>query len=320
MDSIFLNVVKDENSMTELLRNFLSYELFLTEFLRLILPTEIASKINNEDIETQKRIEGNGQPDLLIQNENCEILFEIKIQDTLLTSNQPTNYLNYLQKDTNKYKLLILIIPKSYTHINEWEERVKTSTSNIPTKTIYWENILYILQNHAFLKFNQCFVEFSHLLSSWFENEKINFNNAQVTIMNQKSTPEIIEKLFTIVDGVRNSCSKQVSSRYTRDKGEFCIYFRDKKNIEFLYFGVWFDFWKNYKKPLCFGVGEDFDKEVIDHFKKTHPDAITHDGWIMSWIDEDIFVDENCNEKINQIIDREIKELMSKFNGHKALT
>ena len=40
----------------------------------------------------------------------------------------------------------------------------------------------------------------------------------------------------------------------------------------------------------------------------------------MSWMDEDIFVDENCNEKINQIIDREIKELMSKFNGHKALT
>jgi hypothetical protein len=321
--NIFNNVVKSENSMTELLLNFSSYEIFRNELLRLFLKEPDVETVEYDHLSTQKRLpNGEGQPDFFIQNDKLEILIEIKTDDTGLTNNQPTKYIEYLTTINKEKLILVFLIPSWYKYREEWNKRVdnfkKENKISIQTEIIEWESIIGIIDSHDFLNFNQCFVEFLGLMKNWFETKAITFSNAEVTLMyNEKSIPLVMKKLFEIVDKVKDYNSKHTKIWHNKDSGEYSIYFKNNEGKNVLYFGVWFEFWSKYSKPLCFGVSENFPKKYQEIFKKNHPDAISmvydddNENWNMAWIDSEILSDErNPALMINKIIEQELLELI----------
>jgi hypothetical protein len=319
--NIFNNVVKSENSMTELLLNFSSYEIFRNEFLRLFLKESDVETVEYDHLSTQNRLpNGEGQPDFFIQNDKLEILIEIKTDDTGLTRNQPTKYIEYLSTVKKEKRILVFLIPSWYKYLEEWNTRVdsvnKENKTLIQTEMIEWERIIEIIDSHDFLKFNQCFVEFLGLMKNWFETKSITFSNAEVTLMyNEKSIPLVIEKLFEIVDEVKDYNSKHFKTWHNKDAGEYAVYFKNDEGKNVLYFGVWFGFWGQHSKPLCFGVSDSFPKKCQEIFKKNHPDGISmvydDENWTLGWIDSEILSnDSNPVLKINKIIEKDLLDLM----------
>jgi hypothetical protein len=318
--NLFSNVVNSENTMTELLLNFMKYQTFRKEFLNLFMNESSAQSVEYEHLSTQNRLpNNNGQPDFFIQNDEYEILIEIKTDDTDLTNKQPIGYLEYLKAIKKKNRQLVFLIPSWYQYRDKWVKRVDEyiGKKNVCTYIIEWESIIKIIESHDFLMFNQCFVEFLGLMKNWFETDIIIFNNAEVTLMyNEKSIPAILQKLFNIVDEVKAFNSKHSAKiKYNKTSGEYALYFHNDEE-DILYFGVYFDFWEKHSKPLCFGIGDYYKKSYQKKFLKKHTDAIPfdYDGekWFYGWIEDEVFLEENPIMKINKIIEEELLNLIEK--------
>ena len=101
--TIFDGAITNENSFTELFKNFLRYRSFRQSFLNLIRLSFDRDKVDHDCFDTQFNISKFGRPDLVLTTSHTEILFEIKVYNTALTANQPLAYYDYL-KNTSTAK------------------------------------------------------------------------------------------------------------------------------------------------------------------------------------------------------------------------
>lgn len=318
-DNIFLNVVTLENQTTELLRNFLQFKLFRDIFLSLFLSdNEIVNSVENEHVITQKYLQDYGTPDLCIENDSLLVLCEVKINDTSLTENQPEGYLNFLlSTEQNIDKWLVFIVPRDYRNYQEIEKkyemfRIRNPNQTINTKIITWQEIIRIIEAKK-LHACSCFIcEFYEFIKSRFESKILEFSKEEVLMLFNKQMPKMLLNLFEIVDGVKNKITTYSASTAT-GKQEYGLYFKNNNGDRILFFGIWYDFWKEYEKPLCYGVDlKNFDNAIIKRFSNLIRNQYQdYDNWRIAWITEEVFYDKDNIV----VIAKHIEDILSKLTG-----
>lgn len=330
--NIFGDIVADENSTTELLRNLMTYKMFRNSILELFLKRGEASQISSEDIETQFTLPGNnGRPDLSISNDYYEILFEIKIEDAGLTSNQPLNYIQHLIEQPKRNKWLVFILPPGYAFLSELKSKLsqtlsKNTRSRINTKILFWDDIIQAIRENDMGSVNVAFKDFLGLLEGWFEIESVPFLNEEVKmifgyidegvkIMKNTTVPGSLIKLYKIIDGLKEYYSKKYKVRIGKDGEEYGLYFQTEKGLDFFYVGVWYAFWAKYGKPISFGINlKKSSAKAQKTFNSLHRGMTEDlDDYRMSWIGEDMLMKENNTKQIIMNIDQDIKRLIGLY-------
>ena len=315
--NIFFNVVTSENLMTELFCNLFKFKTFRDAVLELCLQKDQLNRIEFDHLDTQHSLpDDKGRPDLAIMNEEFEILFEIKTGNTNLTVNQPNGYLEHLRDDFHDTKWLILLVPHDYSFLGDWSSKIdvflkRYPNSGIQTKVISWKDIMNTIEHYDLPILSGYFEDFLGLLKMWFELQNITFNASEVILMFKKDIPEILSKLFAIVDVVKNFNSKDFSVSQSKTSSEYGAYFKTNEGESILYFGVWYKFWREYQKPLCFGVKRTYPDKVRKKFSQLHEGhIIDFHNWRLSWIEQDILSKNNCSEIIAKLIEKELKQLI----------
>lgn len=305
--NIFFGIVNSENTMTELLCNFMAFKPFRDAFLKLFLNDEI--DISFENFETQFMTDINqSRPDMIISNETCEILIEVKTWNTGLTSNQPDSYIKHLKTTDKQYKYLVFLIPSDYWYISEWDNRIhswqKDNSLDIFIKTVFWKEIIEIIEKNDLDVISGYFHDFYELLKSWFDDKIISFNSEELDYMYSSKIPEILLELYSIVDDVKGFFSQKYLVSKSMISEEYGIYIRDLENKEnLLYFGIWYPFWKEEGFPLCFGVSIDWSKDVVNKFTKKYHNSLTgYEGFKLCTINKEILSDDKKLDKIKELI------------------
>jgi hypothetical protein len=316
VQNVFYGVVNSENSMTELLCNFMAFKPFRNAFLRLFFEDDV-ELVSFDDFQTQYTTDINqSRPDMAISNDDCEFLVEVKTWDTGLTSNQPDSYLEYLKSVKKRYKYLVFLVPSNYSHLTEWQRRVdkwlKENKCNISIKTVFWSEIISCIEQNDLNVIGERFRDFYELLKSWFEIEPITFNRVEVNYMFNPEIPRILTKLYAIIDEAKNYFSQIYTVSKSMNNEEYGIYIKrreDKTNL--LYLGVWYPFWEEHGCPLCYGVDIDgWSKDVVKKFSAAHKGkTIDINGFRTVIIEKDFLEDEKCTEKIINLIKEELEML-----------
>lgn len=313
--NIFYGVVNNENSMTELLCNFIAYKPFRDLFLNLFLPHDESNNFKFEDFQTQFTVElNNSRPDLVVTNEEYEILIEVKTSNSGLTDNQPTTYLQHLYELDKRNKYLIFLVPFGYAHESDWASKViefmsSNNESTVQTKIIYWNDLIKAIQKSELFLVSEKINEFFNLLKLWFEIKEVKFSSLEVSYMLKPEIPSIMIKLFEIINEVKTYCGKNFKTKLERSEIEYTVFFKDIDNYDLLSFGIWYEFWIEHDSPLCYGMHIDWNEKKVNHFKSKHKNLIEKDGFLMIPLQRDIFTNENCSEEIARLIYDELIDL-----------
>lgn len=262
--TIFDNIIYNENSFTELFKNFMRYKVFRDEFILLIdtFPNDII--VNFEHFNTQKS-SNNCRPDIRITSEHVEVFIEIKVWDTTLTHNQPIGYIKELEKSNKQNKSLVLLVPKHYKYLSEYERRKNEYATHIDTKIFFWDSIINLIEYKEMDIGNPMLSEYLQLLKEWFEPKKIIINSDFTTIMNNKLTPENISKLVETIDQLNTEITKRgfITTKKKNFLDEYGFYIEDEKFS--LFVGEWFYYWQTEGKPLCISL-QSQDNIILDKF------------------------------------------------------
>jgi len=268
--SIFTKVVKNENSTTELLRNLFQEKPFLDKFLDLFLVKNSISDITFGDISTQMH-SPEGRPDIVIDNENCRVLVEIKTKsNTDLTNAQNKGYKGVFNERNSIERYLIFLVPKSYSSCDKIKKTIFPSIEKIDvnTKLVFWEDIIDLIEKERLDEQSPLLAHFNMLLREWYTPVRVDFSPGEIKSMFTKNIPVVFRKLVEIVNSIDKNNTHESSLYSPRDMSEYGIYFKDHKGENILFFGMWMQFWEEHAKPLCFGVGDKFSKDSIEYFDK----------------------------------------------------
>lgn len=326
-DHIFLNVVDNENRLTELFRNLLRFRAFRDPVLTALTAghdpwaRDVLDEVEFEDIDTQYRLQTGGRPDLVIRkDDDFEIFVEIKTGDAALTDNQPQGYASDLANSKAPRKLLVFLLPENYAHLKELEHRISDAEMlNIKIEVRFWGQVIDAIENYRLQDLSPVFAEFHKLLLMWFRPPKISFSYEEVTLMFDKKIPEVIEKLCQVVDTVRDQTQKTTiqSNFHKKLPDEYGLYFRDEKSgKEILWFGIWNAFWKEHGKPLTLGVSQKDSPEIVRRaFKKRHADCKEFENYLVASIDDVRLANGDAASLIGKQVIAELEALSGSLAG-----
>ncbi|HUM98582.1 MAG TPA: hypothetical protein PK275_12060 [Chitinophagaceae bacterium] len=324
-NSVFDNIVKNENSFTELFYNYLKYGVFRTLFLDLIEFNFDKENTKYSDFDTQYSISKFGRPDLAILNDELEVLFEIKVYNTSLTANQPTSYYKHLKSTSKKkYKGLILIAPDNCYDIERYKTellKINEKETQIFTQVIYWNDIVRQIEKKDIPQISPLFKEYSSFLTTWFQMKSTFLDSLNATTMFGKEFPDSLYKTLVIVDNVFRELKKQKFKVWrTNDKyfEEYGFAFQ-LPNDEILFFGMWFDYWHDHGNPICIGLDCDLKEhlEIIENelrHKNLSP-LTEYKKWHVSFIDKTTLMDTQSEKVISKLL----SDIATKLNAEKVL-
>ena len=265
--SIFEDVVTKENSLTELLCNYLRYnKKFKRDFLE-IIDSSLISNIESYKIESQVN-KDEGKPDIVIKNEEVEILIEVKMNPLQgLTKYQPKGYIRDLKRLKQSQKgFLILLCPKNYLYEDEWKS--KCVNNKIQTDIIYWESVKGIVRKY---KNNFLFREFLNLLEELYM--EIKFSDKDIKLLSSRIDTDLTDLMWRLLCFIENITEKFKDSYNIKIKpegiSECGFYFNISSKGDFFYFGFWYEYWGKKGIPIVLMVSEKWDK-VVECFKDTY--------------------------------------------------
>jgi hypothetical protein len=318
--TVFDRIITNENSFTELFKNFLRFKAFRQSFLDLMEIEFDLGAIDHDSFDTQFSISEFGRPDLALITEDSEILFEIKVYNTPLTDNQPTGYFNYLKsKSKAETKGLILIIPENYYDVNRYNsklEEIKKDADGIYTQIIHWEEISKIITDNELDGISPLFDEYSSFIIDWFQLRSIFYDSLNTTTMFGKNFPESLKKTMEIIDCQFNEFQKQgyeLKWSKKKDFSEYGFYFVMPNEPYGLFLGIWFTYWETSGNPVCIALHREV-KEKIESFESGIRRADLnptkdHEGWLVTFIDKQTLMDEKCGQKITKAVSEIITKM-----------
>jgi hypothetical protein len=333
-DNVFSDMVgDDEKAFTKLLHNFLRFKILRKLLLNLLKTSGFhKSRVKYEHLKINDNNGEYGNFDLVIKNDEVEIIFEIKIKNTTLTNNQPLGYLEYLAKESKKpFRGLVLMAPKDYIYENDYNSQVssfkKRSGIDIFTPTIYWNQLIESFNKEELVDTSTLFNEYYKFLNNFFgiiETTNINYND--IKNLFNKEIAEIIIKPMDIMYHVKeelyergyNIKQEDTTGRYYKDSHhEYGFYIRNSNERWILFFGIWFDFWKKYNKPLCVVLTNDvsndewkpLEAKFIKLCKQKNLDVKYIHGEPITYIEENMIMYENNHEEIANLIEEFCIEL-----------
>jgi hypothetical protein len=323
--SVFENIVKNENAFTELFYNYLKFDVFRVLFLDLIAFDFDKENIRYSNFDTQYSLSKFGRPDLALLNNEVEILFEVKVYNTSLTLNQPTSYYSYLKtKNTKKHKALILLAPDNYYDLERYNRElsiINDSNDKIFTQIIYWNDIVRHIEKKGIPEISPLFKEYTNFLTVWFQMKSVFLDSLNITNMFGKEFPESILKTLTIVDNVFRELKKQKFKIWRTNDKYFAEYgfALQLPSEEILFFGMWFNYWRESGNPICIGLEGDSKVhiEIINNELKykNFTELTEFENWFVSSIDKSTLMDINCEK----IISTFLSNLAIKLNAEKVV-
>lgn len=324
-NSVFDNIVKNENAFTELFYNYLKFGVFRVLLLELIAFDFDKENIKYSNFDSQYYLSKFGRPDLALLSDEVEILFEIKVYNTSLTSNQPSSYYNYLKtKNTKKHKALILITPDNYYDLDRYNRElsiINDSNDGIFTQIIYWNDIVRQIEKKDITEISPLFKEYTSFLTVWFQMKSTFLDSLNVTNMFGKEFPESLYKTLVIVDNVFKELKKQKFNVWrTNDKyfEEYGFAFQ-LPNDELIFFGMWFDYWRDNGNPICIGLDGDSKThiQIINNelIHKNLSELIEYKNWYVTFIDKTTLMDINSEKIISKLL----SDLAIKLDAEKVL-
>ena len=256
--TIYDNLIKDENSLTEALRNNLKIKSFRDVFLdNMGIDWIDNDSISFEDIETQVRIGIHGQPDLVIRTKDIEILIEIKVYDTQTTSNQPNGYLAYLNTIDRNFKALVFLVPDGYFQIREIKMKLEENRDNCDSSIVTWNSLINLINRKELAAFNSLLTEFQTFLANWFLPTKQIFTQNNTNCMFSKDFGESLEKTLRLIDNIEDDLKKRgykVKNSRKKYFEEYGFYIDNMEGETLLFFGLWLEYWKTTGSPLIIGL------------------------------------------------------------------
>lgn len=281
-ESIFFNLVTEENSATELLCNLMRFTAFRRAVLGRLISPDIATDIHYEDIDTQNRALGCGQPDLVVQNNRLCALVEVKVRpDQGCTDNQPDKYFERLVRvEGGVERWLVFLVPRTWKYYRETLERLNALRCTnggevVNVAIVSWEEILEVIRDGDLTLLSPIIAEFHQLMSGWFSPRIIRFSLEEARVLFSQETANAVIKLYGLVDEAKNR-GPYKKSRMEPGGCDYGFYFQNANGNDVLWFGVWGEFWAKKGYPLCFGVWEEWRQQVpklvetfIDRYKVT---------------------------------------------------
>jgi hypothetical protein len=308
-ENVFYNLVTDENSTTELLCNLMRFSGFRIPFLRLFLPEAVAKDVAWEDFDTQLAITGGGRPDLQIWNDDIVALIEIKVSAGLPpTPHQRRGYFELLRKQAAPERWLVFLVPRNWAHQEELNRELAELAGSagtgkkIGTCVILWNDVIEVIEKNDLAALSPFLKDFHELLVARFAPTFVAFTDREIQMLFSHEIPSALARLQKIVDSVRdrNTIGRvKPSASRTLCPSEYGLYFLDEHNREFLWFGVWTDFWEAQDAPLCFGVHESTSPAVQQAFMDSFPGQKKHfDKYIVGWFGHEVLSSENAIDEV----------------------
>lgn len=308
---IFEGILNIENNFTEVLKNLCQYKLFKENFLNFLeIPYD-----NTDDviIDTQYNLLDNGIVDMYIEsefnNKNQIYLIEVKIKnDTSLSNHQSKkHYEEWAKKNNASVKYLI---PENYKYIDKLKENQK----------YFLENFIKKIKTSGIYELNQYIKDFVDFYYQFlFINKEYEFNTREIQLikgermktidmLNDVTVPELMEKLFEMVDNVAEKVGYKVS-KDDKSSAQYGYSVKDNRNI---WFGIYYEAWKREKKPFLIWIyEEDLDSKLKEKLKaigfKPYEDDYEEPAYVYFFSLEEMKNLENLVSKIN-----ETKEILNK--------
>lgn len=266
--SIFESIVKIENEFTLLTCSLLKYKPFKSLFLRFLFGRNYPD-IGYDSFYTQYDLGDYGVPDVAIANSEIEVLMEIKVNNTILTKNQPDNYLKYLieEVEKSKKKFFFFIIPYKYKHEVECKSSFNLEKYNITFRILYWEDFFTQIKKSELHLFNSIIREYFLLMQAWFSNKEMNFKLNNVNAMFDTALiPHTLEKLTLLISNIKTELKKSefiISDESSKDFSTHGFNISDDDGDKILFIGCWLEFWKESNTPLIIELTYERDDYVL---------------------------------------------------------
>ena len=255
--NIFDGLVRNENTLTELLCNlskYLGFRRVLTEGINAALGLECLV-YGPDEITSQERDPSAGQPDIRIDSSDTLILIECKVDNCGLTSKQIEEYPKLIGSSKKKHSGLLFLVPEDYQHIDIIQdiiERHKGQAGFISIST--WNNLIARLCYYGLAETNDIFKDFLDLLGQWFEPISIDFTKGELDMLFNKEVGKSYSALIDLVDSIYEIVAKTYSCSRSRISDEYGLYVKDNKGSQILWFGIYYAYWEATGYPLCIGL------------------------------------------------------------------
>ncbi|MFZ4789353.1 MAG: hypothetical protein ACOYMW_00310 [Candidatus Competibacteraceae bacterium] len=291
MPNVLSHLVSDENSMTNLLKAVCALKPIREVVIRLFTADKFGTdEVDFEDLSTQQSV-GGAIPDMCIQIDNkLAVAVEIKTSDwRLLTVNQPTTYLQWLNSQTGDKFFVFLVAPNYLAqHRQTYSQRKQQYIASYPKHGITfieidWLDLRSKLQE---TELSSCCVyarDFENLIESWYLPTPIKFTVVELkeTKMFNKTAGISLYKMFGFVQGMEVALTKQgfkVVKAYRNFglDGEFAVYVHCGDQLV-LWLGIWPSLWQDHGWPLAVGVDQiNCPPSVVSRFGTFFPNHIVY--------------------------------------------
>jgi hypothetical protein len=259
-NTIFDNLVNNEDDFTELLCNMLKFNEF-----KIIISDFIGIKDGEIYIDTQYSTKNNGRPDLVISYDGGIEFIEVKVGDRKLTKNQPEGYIRELVGKDKQSKKLYFLIPKNYYYIKDLKNRINNiKDEKIPIKIKYWEEFFEYCKFKKIYLNNEVFNEYYILLKSWFGYETVIFSKEERDIM--KENGKIMYKAGKWLESISSLLEqKGFTPEWSDGLNEIGIYIK-KKDVFYGWIGIWFPLWENTGDCFVYTLSNNDKRKFYNNF------------------------------------------------------
>ena len=284
---LFDNIVKNEVTFTELIRNLCGFTVFRRELVEWILAScervgddarakftfdfdQITTQVTAD---TDSSGETSGRPDIILDNGAIRIVLELKVDPSCtLTVNQPAAYLDDLaSKAGYEYRALVFVVPRGYQHVEtihdretEWRSSHGKSRLLGTILVLYWQDFTQRLRSRGVDEVSILLKQYIELAEDWFPDTTITVADADPTVLGNGQFGEALQAAYQLVDDVREylrSDDRVVVSPRRAHEYDYSVTFRDAFDGGVAgYFGFGFGDLES-GRPFLIGISSDHAAE-----------------------------------------------------------
>ena len=247
--------------------------LFLRYFLARLFPydSEMNESLIDIEVSSQDSLNSYGISDLLIESDDFLIVIENKFYAAFSKGDQVKRYVEYLKKYKGSRKAVFLLLtPKNRAkyYWSELEKQIKINYDKLSKvsgikKTFLLSDesieIIWISWERILKDFECGNILVTHL-SDYIKNKYLintKLSEEEISLINKNKIPLILEKLWGIVDKVKDQLANEFDTKRTTQSRLFYGFNIDNDWGE-IWFGVYMVAWEKYESPFILQLREDW--------------------------------------------------------------
>jgi len=171
-------------------------------------------------------------------------------------------------------------------------------------KYIYWEDIYQKFKTTRIHDLNLIFSHFFLLLESWYGYKSIPFLKDEAAIMYTKEIPNVMIKMNDLVKEVMGKVKQYYKVKKDDEGFGYGFFIKDDNSQIVLFFGYWFELWRDKGYPLCIGAHRKDSPYTYNNFEKFFEDSFKYEeNWKIHGISKEIITsDQNTQDIIDLLL------------------